>query len=89
MGRWLHDDDLEELAVILEHKILHILTESMVTLMAAIDDLNTAVTNVQASATTAVNMLEAQTTNDPAIATAAAAVQAVADQLNAATTPTP
>ncbi len=91
MGRWLHDDDLDELAVILERRILHVLTESMVTFMAAIDDLNTAVTNLQAGVTAVLAALDAAKSTDPAITAAAQSVQAAVDQLNAAagTTVTP
>lgn len=60
-------------------------------ILAAIDDLNNSVTNLQAADTAieakvdtlTAEVANAGAANDPAIAAAAQAVQAVADQLNA------
>ncbi len=93
MGKWLSNDDLEELAVILDHRILHhiqdILTESMVTLMAALDDLNTAIANLTTATDAAVAAIGSQSSGLSAeqAATATAQVQAEADKLTAAVAP--
>lgn len=84
--RHLHDDDIDAIGLLLEERILTRIQEMENNIMAAIDDANTALTNLQTSATTIVDKL-GQVNQDPAISTLATGIQAVADQLTNAVTP--
>ncbi len=93
MGKWLSNDDIEELSIVIDQRILHhiedILTEWMQPIMSALDDLNTAVTNLTTATDAAVAALGSQSSGLSAeqAATATAAVQAEADKLTAAVAP--
>ncbi len=93
MGRWLSDEDIQELEVALalrvEHRVVHVLTESLTLIMAANDDMTSALASLTTSVDAAVAAITGASsglTADQAAA-ATAQVQAESDKLNAAVTP--
>ena len=82
----LTDEDIDRIGVLLEVRVLARLTEMESSIMAAIDDLNTAVAKLS-SDVDALIALQAQGDQTPAIQAATDAVNAVDAKVTAVTEP--